>query len=61
MTAPIAYPIAEAAQVAGVSVDTLRRAIHSDRPPYLKAKKLGARILITRDALAEWLSQLPDA
>jgi len=61
MTTPLAYALPEAARVAGVSTDTLRRAIRATEPPYLKAKKVGSKYVIPATALAEWLDSLPDA
>jgi excisionase family DNA binding protein len=52
----------QAAQVAGVSLDTIRRAINKGA---LKAKRTGAdgggKYLITREALTEWFNRLADA
>ena len=61
MTAPLAYPLAEAAKAAGVSIDTLRKAIRATEPPYLRAKKAGTKWLIKASDLADWLDSLPDA
>lgn len=66
-TTPLFYRLAEAAEVARVSPDSLRRAIKKVRddgkfPHPLPAKK-GARgeYLIRPDALAEWTETFPDA
>lgn len=65
MKAAEAYSITEAAEVAGVSPDTIKRAIHATVPtperPSLRAKKLGAKYLVLADDLRAWLQSLPDA
>lgn len=52
----------QAAQVAGVSLDTIKRAIGKGA---LRAKRTGAdgggKYLITREALMEWFDGLIDA
>ena len=52
----------QAAQVAGVSLDTIKRAIGKGA---LRAKRTGAdgggKYLITREALMEWFDGLVDA
>jgi excisionase family DNA binding protein len=57
----LAYDIATAAQVSGVSPDTIRRAIHATQGATLTAKKVGRKYLIPRTALEAWLTNLPDA
>jgi hypothetical protein len=55
-----------AAKIAGVSVDTLKAAIHNGT---LRAKRSGVnehgdpvgKYLVTRDALTAWFETLPDA
>jgi excisionase family DNA binding protein len=59
--APLAVGLREAADLAGVSTDTVRRAIHATEPPYLKAKRVGARFAIKVSDLEDWLDSLPDA
>lgn len=69
MTPKLLYTLAEAAEVAGVSVTTLRRAINATDPrsfpPPLVAKRVGLgekahrRILATE--LERWVKALPDA
>lgn len=54
------YGIREAADVKGVSDDVIRKAIHASEPPYLKAKKVGQRYVISASALDEWFEGLPD-
>lgn len=62
MSAPkLGYSIDEAAQLSGVSSDTIRKAIHSSEGTALRAKKVGRKYLITHDQLTAWLSALPDA
>jgi hypothetical protein len=70
MTAPLAYGLADAAKVAGVSPDTLRKAIHSsggaDRngntvTPLVGAKRVGTKYLIPAAALAAWIDNLTGA
>lgn len=61
---PVAYTVRDAADAAGVSADTIRRAIHStgadgDLPP-LPARRVGARILIRRVDLVAWVDALPE-
>jgi hypothetical protein len=58
---PIAVDLRTAADMAGVSIDTIRRAIHATEPPYLKAKKIGGRISIAVKDLEAWHNSLPDA
>ncbi|MBN9607811.1 MAG: hypothetical protein BGO26_10100 [Actinobacteria bacterium 69-20] len=60
-TLPLAVGLKAAAEMAGVSADTIRRAIHSEEPPYLKAKKIGGRISIAVKDLQAWHDSLPDA
>lgn len=49
----LAYTIAEAVKVTGCSHDAISRAVVSKSLP---ARKIGARWIITRDALVRWLS-----
>ena len=49
----LAYTIDEAVNVTGCSRDAITRAVGSRSLP---AKKIGARWIITRDALVRWLS-----
>lgn len=58
---PIAVDLRTAADMTGVSPDTIRRAIHATEPPYLKAKKIGGRISIAVKDLEAWHDSLPDA
>lgn len=66
MTQRLAYPLAEAAEIAGVAVSTLRRATKATDPkrfpPPLRAKR-GTRgaLLITADELVRWIDSLPEA
>lgn len=63
---PLAYSAKKAAEAAGVSLDTILRAI---RRGDLRAKRSGqlddgtptGKYLIPRAALADWLEALPDA
>lgn len=65
-TKPLAYAAKDAATQAGVSLDTILRAI---RRGDLRAKRSGqlddgtptGKYLVTRTALEEWLEALPDA
>lgn len=65
----LAYSITEAAEIANVSADLVRKGIASTDarkfPPPLRAKKVGnaanARTLILADELAAWLAAFPDA
>lgn len=59
--APIAVTVAQAAEMVGVSTDTIKRAIHSQKPPNLRAKKVGTKISIAVKDLAAWHESLPDA
>lgn len=62
MTAPAAerqaYSRQEAAELYGVSFDTIRKAIAVGT---LRAKKVGNRYRISADALAAWFEGLDDA
>ncbi len=63
---PLAYSVAEAAQVAGVSANVIRGAIASTDPHNsLRAKRLSAsfngRFVIQAADLQRWLDNLPDA
>jgi excisionase family DNA binding protein len=55
-----AYSIKTAAGLKGVSESTIKRAIASTEPPFLRAKKVGGRIRIKASALDEWFDSLPD-
>ena len=65
----IAYTLAEAADAASVSIDTLRRAIRatdpSVYPPPLRAKRTGTEkrpaYRIQAAELQAWIDSLPDA
>lgn len=57
-TERLAYSREEVADMVGMSVSSIRRAIAAGD---LHAKRTTGRILITRDALAEWLESLADA
>ena len=59
--AKLAYTVSEAADLASVSSDTIRRAIHTTDGPSLVAKRVGRKYLITADALRAWLAAHPDA
>ena len=59
MTAePISYSLKDAAAATGVDPSTLRKAYQDGA---LDARKVGTKILISRDALREWLAALPKA
>jgi hypothetical protein len=69
-TAPLAYSLADAARLSGVSPDSIRKAIHStggvDRAgnvvvPLVGAKKLGSKYIIPAAALAAWIENLTSA
>ena len=60
-TAERAYSIAEAADLKGVSPDTIRRAIKATAGPTLRAKKVGNSYRIGASALEDWWDPLPDA
>ena len=64
-TAPYALTIEEAAAYVGVSVTTLRRAIHSDGKngglPPLPARRVGSRYSITRTDQEAWHATQPHA
>lgn len=60
-TTTLAYSITEAAAASGVSADYIKRAIHATTGPSLRAKKAGAKYLIRRVDLEDWLQSLPDA
>lgn len=54
----LSYTRQEAAEVMGVSLDTIRRAIKAGT---LRAKKKGRVILVSPDALRDWFNGLEDA
>lgn len=61
MTAPTkqaAYNRQQAAQMYGVSLSTIERAIHSGA---LRAKKVGRLYLLSEKALQEWFEGLDEA
>jgi len=49
----LAYSLRDAAKVSGLSVSTLRRLIKGNE---LTAKRIGSRVLVTRDAMLAFLS-----
>ena len=65
----IAYKLAEAADMVGVSEDTIRRAIRATKPgvypPPLRAKNFGTdkkpSYRILHDVLMDWASAMKDA
>lgn len=57
----LGYSVDEAATLAGVSSDTIRKAIHTLDGVALRAKKIGRKYLITHEQLQAWLAALPDA
>lgn len=65
----VALPLAEAAAAVGLSVDTLKRAIHATDPtgfpPPLRAKRAGnasnAGYLVLVSELERWVNSFPDA
>lgn len=61
MTDTLAYPLAEAARVSGMSIDTLRKAIKAEQAPCLRAKKQGSKYIIRAKDLAAYIDSLPDA
>jgi excisionase family DNA binding protein len=54
----LAYSRQEAADLYGVSFDTIRRAVAAKE---LKAKKVGNRYRISAESLREWFEGLEDA
>ena len=64
MTGPLLLTIPQAATAAGVSADTIRRAIKAtdpaEFPPPLPAKLLGKRYGIRAIDLERWVNSLPD-
>lgn len=56
-----AFSVQQAAELKGVSIDTIRRAVRATEPPFLRAKKVGGRIRISEGDLENWWEQLPDA
>ncbi len=56
----LAYSAQEAAEIVGLNVATIRKA-YLDPDSGLVAVRLGAKVLITRDALEAWLAALPTA
>lgn len=60
-TAQRAFSVAAAADLKGVSQDTIRRAVRATEPPFLRAKKVGGRIRIAEDELEAWWTSLEDA
>lgn len=61
VTAERAYSIPEAAELKGISADTIRKAIKATAPPCLRAKKVGRGYRISASALEEWWNSLEDA
>lgn len=55
------YTVAEAAKVAGVSQDQIRKWIRATEPPYLEAQRAGSKLLIKPEALEACLDSLPSA
>lgn len=57
----LAYKIPEAADRAGVSRDTIRKAImlRADDPGHLPSRKVGVVYLVLHDDLVAWLDRLP--
>lgn len=55
--AEIAYSLDEASRTTSISVSELKRAIRSGQ---LKAKKLGHRVIIPHDDLAQFIGSLND-
>lgn len=53
--------VAEAAKIAGVSQDQIRRWIRATEPPYLEAQRAGTKLLIKPEALEACLDSLPSA
>jgi excisionase family DNA binding protein len=60
MTERLAFTLAEAAEMVGRSVDTLRREIKRTDEKRLPAKQHGGRYLIRRTDLEDWLEKLED-
>jgi excisionase family DNA binding protein len=58
MSDALAYDLKGAAEVVPYSQDFLRTEIRAGR---LKAKQPGRKLIITADALKEWLNSLADA
>lgn len=56
-----AVGVKAAAEMYGVSTDTIHKAIKAAEPPYLRAKKIGGRISIRVADLDSWHDSLPDA
>lgn len=56
-----AYSITEAADLKGVSPDTIRRAIRATEGATLSAKKVGRGYRIGASALEAWWASLEDA
>lgn len=56
-----AYSISEAAELKGVSPDTIRRAIRATEGAAIAAKKIGSRYRISAGALEAWWEALDDA
>ncbi len=57
MTAPLAYSVADAAAMCGVSVDVIRRAVRANDLP---VKYPTSRPVILRADLEAWLAAAPD-
>lgn len=60
-TAEKAYRLKEAAEIKGVSQDTLRRAIKATSGNTLTAKKAGKGYLVKASDLDAWFDGLPEA
>lgn len=60
-----AYRLKEAAESYGVSLDVLRKAVHTSDPnsfpPPLTAKWVGGRLGVHRDEMDRWYASLRDA
>ena len=54
----MAFNVEEASEVSGFGQSTIRKEIAQGR---LKAKRLGARLIVAAPDLADWLKSLPDA
>lgn len=58
---PIAVDVKTAAEMTGVSPQTISRAIKATGSIHLKAKRLGTKRLIAVKDLERWHQSLPDA
>lgn len=61
MNAPLSYTVSQVAQLTGLSVDFIRRAIRATDPDmHLPARLAGAKYVVLATDLEKWLKNLPE-